>query len=76
MTMDKSDSLMAKTSVHYQNPTLCRVLESLPSTFCRALGKEIFAESRTLGTERHSAKISLPSDKYSANSDGAVSSRL
>jgi hypothetical protein len=50
--------------------------------FCRALGKEAFAESRTwqvllsvtiafaesrtLGTEIHSAKMSLPSAKHSA----------
>jgi hypothetical protein len=32
---------------HYRNPRLCRVLDSLPSAFCRALGKEVFAESRT-----------------------------
>jgi hypothetical protein len=31
---------------HYQNPRLCRVLASLPSVFCRALGKDGFAESR------------------------------
>jgi hypothetical protein len=33
--------------VHYRNPGLCRVLVSLPSAFCRALGKEGFAESHT-----------------------------
>jgi hypothetical protein len=33
--------------VHYQNPRLYRVLKSLPSAFCRALGKEGFAECRT-----------------------------
>jgi hypothetical protein len=33
--------------LHYRNPRLCRVLDSLPSAFCRALGKEGFAESRT-----------------------------
>jgi hypothetical protein len=32
---------------HYRNPRLCRVSASLPSVFCRALGKEGFAESRT-----------------------------
>jgi hypothetical protein len=32
---------------HYRNPRLCRVLASLPSAFCRALGKEGFAECRT-----------------------------
>jgi hypothetical protein len=32
---------------HYRNPRLCRVLYSLPSAFCRALGKEGFAECRT-----------------------------
>jgi hypothetical protein len=32
---------------HYRNPDLCRVPESLPSAFYRALGKEDFAESRT-----------------------------
>jgi hypothetical protein len=34
--------------LHYRNPALCRVPESLPSAFYRALGKEEdFAESRT-----------------------------
>jgi hypothetical protein len=32
---------------HYQNPGLCRVLGFLSSAFYRALGKEVFAESRT-----------------------------
>jgi hypothetical protein len=32
---------------HYRNPRLCRVSASLPSAFCRALGKAGFAESRT-----------------------------
>jgi hypothetical protein len=32
---------------HYRNPRLCRVLQSLPSAFCRALDKEGFAECRT-----------------------------
>jgi hypothetical protein len=32
---------------HYRNPDLCRVPNSLPSAFCRALGKDFFAESRT-----------------------------
>jgi hypothetical protein len=32
---------------HYRNPRLCRVLQSLSSAFCRALGKEGFAECRT-----------------------------
>jgi hypothetical protein len=32
---------------HYWNPALYRVLEALPSAFCRALGKEIFVECRT-----------------------------
>jgi hypothetical protein len=32
---------------HYRNPRLYRVSASLPSAFCRALGKEGFAESRT-----------------------------
>jgi hypothetical protein len=33
--------------LHYRNPGLCRVPEFLPSAFCRALGKDFFAESRT-----------------------------
>jgi hypothetical protein len=33
--------------MNYRNPRLCRVSNSLPSAFCRALGKEGFAESRT-----------------------------
>jgi hypothetical protein len=33
--------------IHYWNPWLCRVSDSLPSVFCRALGKKGFAESRT-----------------------------
>jgi hypothetical protein len=32
---------------HYRNPALCRVLDALPSIFCRALGKEVFAVCRT-----------------------------
>jgi hypothetical protein len=32
---------------HYRNLRLCRVSASLSSAFCRALGKEGFAESRT-----------------------------
>jgi hypothetical protein len=32
---------------HYRNLGLCRVPDSLPSAFCRALGKGCFAESRT-----------------------------
>jgi hypothetical protein len=32
---------------HYRNPGLYRVPVSLPSAFCRELGKERFAESRT-----------------------------
>jgi hypothetical protein len=32
---------------HYQNSWLCRVLGSLLSAFCRALGKEAFVECRT-----------------------------
>jgi hypothetical protein len=70
---------------HYRNRALCRVLGALPSAFCRALGKvllsvtTVFTESRTLGTEIHSAKKSLPSAKHSANGNArqrAVSSRL
>jgi hypothetical protein len=33
--------------LHYRNPRLCRVSTSLSSAFCRALGKEVFAECRT-----------------------------
>jgi hypothetical protein len=33
--------------IHYRNTCLCRVPGALPSAFCRALGKEAFAESRT-----------------------------
>jgi hypothetical protein len=36
-----------KWTYHYRNPRLSRVLYSLPSAFCRALGKEGFAECRT-----------------------------
>jgi hypothetical protein len=32
---------------HYRNLRLYRVLDSLPSAFCRALGKEDSTESRT-----------------------------
>jgi hypothetical protein len=32
---------------HYWNSGLCRVPGALPSAFCRALGKDAFAESRT-----------------------------
>jgi hypothetical protein len=32
---------------HYRNLGLCRVPDSLPSAFCRALGKGGFTESRT-----------------------------
>jgi hypothetical protein len=32
---------------HYRNPGLCRVPGALSSAFCRALGEESFAESRT-----------------------------
>jgi hypothetical protein len=32
---------------HYRNSDLYRVPGALPSAFCRALGKEAFAESRT-----------------------------
>jgi hypothetical protein len=43
--------------VHYWNPTLCRVLGALPSAFCGALGKKVFADCRTqqslaLGNDR------------------------
>jgi hypothetical protein len=61
--------------VHYRNPALCRVLDALPSVFCRTLDKvmllvtTMFTESRTLGTGKHSAKTSLPSAKHSANSN-------
>jgi hypothetical protein len=66
-------------------PALCRVLDALPNTFSRALGKVLlsvmtmFTESRTLGIGRHSAKTALPSAEHSANGDArqrAVSSRL
>ena len=43
-----TDPILASTyPSHYRNPGLCRVLQALPSAFCRALGKEAFAESRT-----------------------------
>jgi hypothetical protein len=32
---------------HYRNPGLCRVSDSLPSAFCRALGKGGFTESHS-----------------------------
>jgi hypothetical protein len=56
----------------YRNPGLCRVPGALPSAFCRALGKVLhsvtssFTERRTLGTEIHSTKTSLPSVEPSA----------
>jgi hypothetical protein len=34
-------------SDHYRNPALCRVHGALPSAFCRALDKEVFAEHRS-----------------------------
>jgi hypothetical protein len=62
--------------IHYRNPDLCRVpfvghsaKTSLPRA---ALGKVLhsitmsFTECRTLGTEIHSVKTSLPSGKHSA----------
>jgi hypothetical protein len=39
--------VLASEVHHYRNLALCRVPESLPSAFYRALGKEDFAESRT-----------------------------
>jgi hypothetical protein len=60
------------TSQQYRNPRLCRVSASLPSAFCRALGKvrlsamSLFTECWTLGTGPHSAKTRLPSVKHSA----------
>jgi hypothetical protein len=61
---------------HYQNPGLCRVLfigHSAKKPLPRgALGKVLlslmssFTESRTLGTETHSAKTYLPSGEHSA----------
>jgi hypothetical protein len=35
------------TTRHYRNRRLCRVQYALPRAFCRALGKEGFAECRT-----------------------------
>jgi hypothetical protein len=45
---------------HYRNPWLCRVL------FVGHSVTNAFAESRTIGKELHSVKISLPSAKHSA----------
>jgi hypothetical protein len=56
---------------HYRNLGLYRVPVALPSTFCRTLGKvpysvtRSFTECGTFGTEKHSAKIFLPSAKLS-----------
>jgi hypothetical protein len=82
----KEGYIMEKESYsHYRNPTLCQVLYSLPSIFCRALGKVLLSittmstENRTLGTGRHSAKTALLSAKHLANIDArqrVVSSRL
>jgi hypothetical protein len=55
--------------IHYRNSGFCRVLAALPSA---ALGKvlhsvkSLFTECRTLDTEKHSAKTTLPSGKHSA----------
>jgi hypothetical protein len=38
---------------HYRNPGLYRVLDALPSAFCQALDKEVFAEYHT----RHSPTL-------------------
>jgi hypothetical protein len=43
----QADLVAVLDSMHYRNPRLCRVLYSLPSAFCRALGKEGFAACRT-----------------------------
>jgi hypothetical protein len=61
--------------LHYRNPWLCRVLfvghSAKKPLSSAALGKvllsvnNVFTESRTLGTDVHSAKISLPSVKHS-----------
>jgi hypothetical protein len=73
------------SSLHYRNPALCRVLDALPSAFCRALGKVLlsvtttFTESRTLSIGRHSAKTALPSAKHTAKGNArqrVVSIRL
>jgi hypothetical protein len=59
--MERFDSITAESFLYYQNPALCRVLGALPNAFCRALDKDLlsvtsmFTESRTLGTEIHSA---------------------
>jgi hypothetical protein len=45
--MKNRRDLVTQSYIHYRNPSLCRVSDSLPSAFCRALGKEVFAESRT-----------------------------
>jgi hypothetical protein len=75
--------------LHYQNLALCRVLfighSTKKSLSSAALDKVMlpvmttFTESRTISTQRHSAKTSLPSAKHSAKTDArqrAVSSRL
>jgi hypothetical protein len=65
-TQEKIDQ---NKGVHYRNPALYRVLGALPSV---ALGKvslsktTVFAETRTLSTEKHSAKTTLSSAKHSA----------
>jgi hypothetical protein len=54
---------------------------SLPSAFCRALGKvalsatTTFTESRTLGKGRQSAKTALPSVEHSANGNARQRAR-
>jgi hypothetical protein len=58
--------------MHYRNPRLCRVSDSLPRA---ALGKvrlsvtSWFTECRTLGTGPHSTKTCLPSVKHSAKKE-------
>jgi hypothetical protein len=42
-----NDIILTIVYIHYRNPGLCRVPDSLPSAFCRALGKGCFTESRT-----------------------------
>jgi hypothetical protein len=43
--LEKEASREGNALKHYRNPKLCRVLYSLPSAFCRTLGKEGFADA-------------------------------
>jgi hypothetical protein len=47
--MEEIKDMTLNKRYHYQNPGLCRVSDTLPSAFYRALGKEAFGPA--LGNE-------------------------